>query len=334
MHTSKAKIATKVNGKLLAWLSLDMLLQTAASTLLSATVYLGHTYMEFPLSEGVNGRPHMITGLILGMLLVARVVIGVTRKYEGVAQVMAFLKGCRTLAVLSCSVAETLTISAAAEVEKKAVQRFRYELGRQLNLAFYCYSLMLQGLKLAVPPTSLRSTDGKQEAEILAAVENPAIMVTKNIAALVEQQRVAKRVSNEQSAVLMSKIADLVETYHASLSMTLAPPPVYLTSFTYFFTAAWAYTAGITLAVIELGDNTFYVGTGLVITVCYTAFISLFVFGLYEAGSIAEAPMQSVTALLDSDHLLASLSDDLSSLIGDSVPVFLPKADKPAEELA
>ena len=43
---------------------------------------------------------------------------------------------------------------AGAEIEKKAVTKYRFELVRLLNLAFYCYSLMLQGMRLAVPPTS------------------------------------------------------------------------------------------------------------------------------------------------------------------------------------
>ena len=80
--------------------------------------------------------------------------------------------------MLSVSVGETLTISAAAEVEKKATSRFRYELVRLLNMSFFCYTLMLQGMKLAVPPTSLRATeDTKLESEILSAVENPTVSI-------------------------------------------------------------------------------------------------------------------------------------------------------------
>ena len=37
-----------------AWVSMDVVLQTVASTLVSATVYLGHSYYSFPLSDGVT----------------------------------------------------------------------------------------------------------------------------------------------------------------------------------------------------------------------------------------------------------------------------------------
>ena len=40
-------------------------------------------------------------------------------------------------------------------------------------------------------------------------------------------------------------------------AIALAPPPVSLTSFTYFFTTAWAYTAGVTLALSELDSPPF-----------------------------------------------------------------------------
>lgn len=175
---AQTAVATKASRLYLAWVTTDMLLQTVASTVLAATVYLGHSYMNFTLSEGINARPHMVTGIILGMLLVARVIIGVSRMYDGISQVQSFAKSCRTLAVLSVSVGETLTISAAAEVEKKATSRFRYELVRLLNMSFFCYTLMLQGMKLAVPPTSLRATeDTKLESEILSAVENPTVSI-------------------------------------------------------------------------------------------------------------------------------------------------------------
>lgn len=321
----QSKVAGKVGQHFLAWISSDALLQTTASTLLAATVYLGHSYYNFPLSEGVTFTPHLLTGGILGLLLVARVFLSVMRKNEGLAQVAAFAGLCRSLAVLSCSVAETLTISAAGESENKAVKRFRYELVRLLNLCFYCYTLMLQGLKLAVPPTSLRSPDGKQEAEVLANVENPTVMVAKLVSSLIEQQRAAKRISSEQAAAFQGKVCELVTTYHETLALALAPPPLALTSFAYFFTATWAYSAGAMLAVTELSNNTYYTSAGLILTVGYTAFISLFVFGLYEAGSTD--PLKAVTALSALEDITSSLSDDLSSLVDDdAVPVFIPKA--------
>jgi len=197
---------------------------------------------------------------------------------------------------------------------------------RLLNLSFYCYTLMLQGMKLAVPPTSLRADDGKQEAEILATVENPAVMTSKLIVSLVEQQRAAKRISSEQAAAYQAKVCELVGCYHSTLALALAPPPIALTSFAFFFTAAWAYSAGAVLAVTELCSNEYSTGFGLLLTVAYSSFISLFVFGLYEAGNVAEAPLKAVADLSALDELTTSLSDDLASLVDDAVPVFIPKA--------
>jgi hypothetical protein len=62
--------------------------------------------------------------------------------------------------MLSCNVSETLTISAGADLEKKATAKFRYELVRLLNLAFYSYTLMLKGLKMVTPPASLIPLEG------------------------------------------------------------------------------------------------------------------------------------------------------------------------------
>lgn len=320
-------MAGKAGRHLFAWLSMDVVLQTVASTLVSATVYLAHSYYSFPLSDGVTSTPHMLTGAVLGVLLVSRVVVGVMRKNEGVAQVANYAGICRSLAVLSCSVSETLTISAAAETENKAVKRFRYELVRLLNLSFYCYTLMLQGMKLAVPPTSLRSADGKQEAEVLANVENPAVMASKLISSLIEQQRAAKRISNECCAVLMEKVSDLIGAYHAALGVQLSPSPTSTTSFTLFFTIAWAYTLGPIVAVVELGENVgLYPNTGLMLTVFYTFLLALFFFGLYEAGKAVEAPLKAVVLTLAVEEMCWSLSDDLASLVDDAdVPVFLPR---------
>ena len=80
-------------------------------------------------------------------------------------------------------------------------------------------------------------------------------MVCKMIAALLEQQRAAKRISNEQVAVLMSKVSDLIESYHKSLSLQLAPAPSTLSSFAFSFTVLWAYTLGPIIAINELDDN-------------------------------------------------------------------------------
>ena len=55
-------------------------------------------------------------------------------------------------------------------------------------------------------------------------------------------------------------------------------------------------------------------------------FLSLFVFGLYEAGNVVEAPLKAVMKLIVTEDMGHSLSNDLAALIDDtSVPVFLPK---------
>jgi len=330
LTTTMEKMSKKASKQYLKFLSPDMLCQSAIATIIAGTVYVGHAYIKFPVTEGVLKMVHLLTGAILGLLLTARIVMGVYLTSTATGHVYAFTKACRSLVVLSSSVSETLTVSAGAEIEKKAVSKFRFELVRLLNLAFYCYSLMLQGLRLAVPPTSLRAGDAKASDELLTAVDNPTVMVTKMIMALLEQQRAAKRISNEQVGVLMGKVDELIGAYHSSLSLLLSPAPVSLTSFTYFFTAAWAYYTGAALAVIELGGNGEvgeFQAFGLGLTLVYTAFLSLFIFGLYEAGNVVEAPLKAVMALMVTEDMSSSLSDDLASLIDDdSVPVFLPMA--------
>jgi predicted membrane chloride channel (bestrophin family) len=54
---------------------------------------------------------------------------------------------------------------------------------------------------------------------------------------------------------------------------------------------------------------------------------AFFFFGLYEAGTLMEAPVKAVSTLVPLDDLKASLSDDLTTLVDDpeeNVPVFLP----------
>ena len=309
------------------WVGGDTLVQTAIATAISFFVYTGHSYLQFPITEGVGAGAHQLTGVILGLLLVARVVMGVYLVHSAGVTVQAFHKCCRSIAVLSSTVSETLTVSAGAEIEKKAATKFRYELVRLLNLAFYCYQLMLQGLKLYVPPASLRAPEGsKLEGEVLSAVDNPTVMVCKMLADLLEQQRAAKRISNEGAAMLMAKLSEMLDSYHATLALVFAPPPVALSSFTTFFTRAWAYSAGAVIAVLELADNTGFHAYGLMCTLVYTAAISLFIFGLYEAGKCVEAPLKTLVTLSVAEDMMASLSDDLASLVADpSVPVFIPK---------
>ena len=53
---------------------------------------------------------HGVIGIVLGMLLVARVVLGSMRLSEAAANVTAFNKSLRTIAVLSNTVSDALTI--------------------------------------------------------------------------------------------------------------------------------------------------------------------------------------------------------------------------------
>jgi hypothetical protein len=289
---------------------------------------VAHSVVNFPISSGAFLFGHTLLGGVLGVLLVARIIMGLLRVQEAAAHVQTFNKTCRTIAVLSSFVGETLTVSAGAEIEKKATGKFRFELVRLLNLAFYSYQCMLSGMKMGLPPASLRAAEGsKIETELLSAVESPTVMVCKMLANLLEQQRAAKRISNECCAVLMEKVSDLIGAYHAALGVQLSPSPTSTTSFTLFFTIAWAYTLGPIVAVVELGENVgLYPNTGLMLTVFYTFLLALFFFGLYEAGKAVEAPLKAVVLTLAVEEMCWSLSDDLASLVDDAdVPVFLPR---------
>lgn len=316
LTASTEKMSKKAAKQYLKFISAAMLGQSAVATGIAVAVYISHASLQFPVSGDVLRMVHLITGGTLGLLLTARIVMGVYLTSVATTNLYAFIKACRSLAVLSSSVSETLTVSAGAEIEKKAVLKFRYELVRLLNLGFYCYTLMLQGKRLAVPPSSLRASESsKATDELLCSVDNPTVMVSKMIMALIEQQRAAKRVSNEQVGVLMSKVDELIDAYHSSLSLLLSPSPVSLTSFTYFFTAAWAYFCGVALAVIELDGHPSGSGFGLLLTTVYTGFLSLFIFGLYEAGNVVEAPLKAVMELVATEDMASSLSDDLTSLV-------------------
>jgi hypothetical protein len=321
---TKEKMSKKAKKHFLNFVSSEMMCQSAMSTAFAAFVYAGHATFQFPVTGDVLKMVHIVTGIILGILLTTRIVLGVHLTMTGTSHMYAFTKSCRTLAVLSTSVQETLTVSAGAEIEKKAISKFRIELVRLLNLAFYCYTLMLQGMRLAVPPTPLRAGEAaKTKDEVLTSTDNPTVMVAKAILSLLEQQRVAKRISNEQVSLLMSKVAELLDTYHASLALLLSPAPVSLTSFAYFFTAGWSYYTGAALAVLELsnGDASAF---GLGLTLVYTGFLSLFMYGLFEAGNVLEVPLEAVMALIVAEDMSASLSSDLAALVDDSaVPVLV-----------
>jgi len=185
---------------------------------------------------------------------------------------------------------------------------------------------MIKGMKMTVPPPALKG--GKHEAEILAECHNPTLMVVKWIASLIEQQRQAQRVSNEQVAAMMGKLDDVIDAYHGSLAQTLAPSPATLNSFCNVSVTLWVYTFAPVVAMNELNTNEgVRMMSGLLHTLVYTFGSAFFFFGLYEAGTLMEAPVKAVSTLVPLDDLKASLSDDLTTLVDDpeeNVPVFLP----------
>jgi len=311
----------------LSWVTPEMVIHVLASTAVAAFAYVSHSFYGYPLSSGAFLNAHTLLGIVLGVLLTMRVVLGLQRVQAAAAAVQNFAKTCRQIAVLSTFVGETLTVSAGAEVEKKATTKFRYDLVRLLNLSYYSFQLMLNGMKLCVAPTSLKPREGgKLEQETLSAVDNPTVMVCKMIAKLLEQQAAAKRIPNEQCGVIMGKIADLIDAYHSALTLLLAPVPYTLSSFAYFFTCFFCYTVGPIIAINELGDNMQFAGMGLGLTIFYTFILSNFFFGLFEAGKTLEAPLKSLAASLATDDMGYVLSDDLSNLIDDpDVPVLLTR---------
>ena len=62
-------MSTRAAKHSLAWLSSEMLCQSAAATLLACAVYVAHGTINFPLSDGVGPTGHLLTGTILGLLL-------------------------------------------------------------------------------------------------------------------------------------------------------------------------------------------------------------------------------------------------------------------------
>merc|ERR1711998_562193 len=156
----------------LSWLSIEVILWSSLASIISGVVYV-YMYATGDNPPLISINIHVVTGIVLGVLLVTRISLGLTAVSEATAKVQAFSKACRTLAILSSYVGETLTISAGAELEKKAVAKFRYELVRLLNLSVFSYHLMLKGLKMTIPPASLRSAGTKMEVEILASCSNP-----------------------------------------------------------------------------------------------------------------------------------------------------------------
>ena len=152
----------------LSWVSPYVLTNTLLAMVVSGSIYVLNHLASNAGVPTMGKNLHQITGTVLGFLLVARIVLGLNAVSEAAAKVQAFNKACRTLAVISSFVAETMTISAGAELEKKAVTKFRYELVRLLNLSVFTYHLMLEGKRIEVPPPALKG--GKNEAEVCALV--------------------------------------------------------------------------------------------------------------------------------------------------------------------
>jgi predicted membrane chloride channel (bestrophin family) len=328
LQRQQAKVKSASVRFWLKWINADVIVHALMSAIVTGAIYVGIHFMELHESPTISLAAHLVTGLVLGMLLVARVVVGSQRASEAAAQVVNFNKSCRTLAVLSTFVTETLTISAGAEREKGATSNFRYELVRLLNLSFYTYQLMIKGLKLKTPPKALRATGGDVESEVLSAVSNPTILVCKSIASLVEKQQAAQRIKNEQVSGFVHEISNLIDSYHTTHGLLLSPMPASLNGFTYFFTMVWIYTAAPMIAVEEFTNNGGFDSAGFFLALAYSFSMSLFMFGLYEAGKIIEAPLQAVLNLVPLDDMSFTLSDDLTNLIDDpdhKVPVFLSK---------
>jgi predicted membrane chloride channel (bestrophin family) len=334
LERQQGKVRSASERFALQWISSDVVAHALVSSILTGFVYVGLHYDPAATDRGVspiNQQVHLVTGVVLGMLLVGRVVVGIGRASEAAAQVINFNKSCRTLAVLSTFVTETLTISAGAELEKRAASKFRYELVRLLNLAFYSHQLMLKGLKLKAPPAALQPQDGGTlESEVLCAVSNPTVQVCKNIAGLIQAQQAAGRIKAEQVGTFCDELRRLIETHHTTHGLLLSPSPVALNSFSYFFTMVWVYWA-IPLVASSVYAEEWSMGTsgGFIMAAVYAFVLALFMFGLYEAGRVIEAPMQTVLQLVPLDDMSFTLSDDLTNLVDDpdhTVPVFLAKA--------
>jgi predicted membrane chloride channel (bestrophin family) len=307
----------------LSWVSPWVLLHSVAATGLAALVYAFYNavFGSDPPIIGVDS--HKVIGIVLGALLCVRISVGVHEVAVATQAIESFNKACRSMVVLSCHLTETLTIQAGAELEKKAVAKFRYELVRLLNLSIFSYHLMLKGEKMTAPPKIM---EGKQnEAETLLTTSNPTIMCAKWVSTLLEQQRQANRISDSSTAVMMTKVDDLITAYHLSLAQQLAPGPATLNSFAKLFVLVYVYTACPVIAMKELKDTDTGLGP-LIIALANSFFSALFFLGMYEAGKLMESPIKAVIATLPLDDLKFSLSEDLSDLVDDpddSVPVFL-----------
>ena len=112
---------------------------------------------------------------------------------------------------------------------------------------------MVKGLKMEEPPESLLPAEGGAlEARVLCSVGSPALMVCKWVANLFDLQLQAGRVRAEQVSAVQAEVRFLMDVYHKTRAVQLAPMPASLSSFTYFFVVVWVYTACPVIAVKEL----------------------------------------------------------------------------------
>ena len=114
----------------LKWVSAEVIAHSVfASALCCAVFLLCSQYITH--EPVVSAMPHLIIGMLLGLLLVLRVVIGVIKAGEVMHLIASYNKSLRTIAVFATYVNETLVASTGAELEKKSVAKFRYELDRR-----------------------------------------------------------------------------------------------------------------------------------------------------------------------------------------------------------
>ena len=112
---------------------------------------------------------------------------------------------------------------------------------------------MVKGLKMEEPPDALLPLEGGTlEARVLSSVGSPALMVSKWVAKLFDLQVQAGRIRAEQVSAVQAEVGALMDVYHKTRAMQLAPMPASLSSFTYFFVFVWVYTACPVIAVKEL----------------------------------------------------------------------------------
>jgi predicted membrane chloride channel (bestrophin family) len=330
LSTGEADKVARLSDRIIfRWITAEVISHSVTAVLLTGGVYLLDEYFANE-NPTVTIVPHTITGFVLGLLLVCRVVMGSNHAYEAGSLLTKFCRSLRTISLYSTYVTETDTISSGAELEKRGVADFRYDLVRLLNLAWAYYKAMLNESKVEKPPPSLLPKDiSSAEVHVLSSVKNPTIFIAKLISQLLEHQFSSHRLRAEQVSLFSGELASLIDTYHSSQALGLKPPSPALEGFTKLFTMIWVYTLCPVIAITELqanpaGENT----AGFIIALCYTFFIALFYFGLFDAGKLVAKPFQAALAVVDLTAMTNTLSDDLANLVDDGeVPVFLAASD-------